>query len=279
MKYVLSILVLAAFAFAGNDGCTDSSVGINPPASGTDDVVLTLVNDWALSGKALGLDMFEGTGIYYVLGADNENDYVQAWDATSGTAAGTLPLDAANGSIFGLAWNNDMDTDTYYTDDWADNVLYYTEDFGVSWTTATNPAGSSGRGMDFDGTDYWCTNGAGGGLYRFQPGVGAENIAIPEVPTQPSGLAVFPNGSDIGVAVTTYNTLNIYFYNYDGSTLSYIGAAACPTACSSSLGLTYSETSGNLFWSFDNSGYHLGEISFNLTSLERSSWGSIKTSF
>jgi len=282
MRFLLCVLIAVAFAFANNDGCTETSTGINPPASGTDDIVLTMVNNWSLgSGKALGLDMFEGPGMYYVLGADNTNDYIQAWDATTCTPAGTLPLSASNGNCFGLAWNNDndTDTDTYYTNDFSVTTLFYTEDFGVNWTTSANPAGSNGRGMDFDGTDYWMTNGDGGGLWRFQPGVGQQNLAIPEVPTLPSGLAVFPNGSDVGVAVTTYNTFNIYFYNWNGATLSYIGSAACPTACTSSLGLTYSETSGNFFWAFNSSGYRLGEFSFDLTSLERSSWASIKSSF
>jgi hypothetical protein len=224
--------------------------------------------------------MFEGPDAYYVLGADNENDYIQAWDAASGTAVGTLPLSGSNPNCFGLAWNNNIDTDTYYTNDWGVASLFYTENFGTGWTTSANPAGSNGRGMDFDGTDYWQTNGNGGGLWRFMPGEGQENIPIPEVPTQPSGIAVFPNGSDLGVAVTTYNTWNIYFYNWDGATMSYLGFAVCPIACTYSYGLTYSETSGNLFWSFNSTtGYRLAELSFEITSLERASWASIKTSF
>lgn len=195
MKMILVLLGIAAFALAADDGCTDTTIGVNPPASGTDDVVLAIVNDWGVlpsGGKALGLDVFEGPGAYYVLGVNNTAMYIQAWDAVSGTALGTLPLDAANAACFGVAWNNVVDTDTYYTDDWTDTVLYYTENFGTSWTTVANPAGSSARGMDFDGTDYWTTNGDGGGLWRFQPGVGAQNIAIPEVPTQPAASQCSP---------------------------------------------------------------------------------------
>jgi len=237
MKLVLVLLALASFAFAANDGCTDTSIGINPPASGTDDIVVTMVDDWGVlpgGGKALGLDMFESGSSYLVLGANNDTEQIVGWDIATGTVVGAIPLASTNLNIFGLAWNNDVDTDTYYTNDYSVGNLFYTENFGVNWATSANPAGTNGRGFDFDGTDYWQTNGNGGGLWRFQPGVGQQNLSIPEVPTQPSGLAVFPNGSDVGVAVTTYNTHNIYFYNWNGSTLSYLGSAPCPSACSSS---------------------------------------------
>lgn len=273
--------MFTALAVANNDGCTDISVGVNPHTSGSDDITLTLINDWTLANKALGLDIFEGSGQFFVLGADNENGWIQAYDAISGSTLNTLPLDAANGSCFGVAWNNDPDTDTYYTNDWSDGVLYYTEDFGTSWTTETNPAGNEGRGMDFDGADYWTTNGTGGGIWRFLPGASAENIATPEIPTRPSGITVFPYCGNIGVAVTAYTTHNIYFYEWDGSTLNYIGSTTCPVSCTYSFGLAYANTNEHIYWSYMDSAvnYHLTKLSFTITSLERSSWGSIKTSF
>lgn len=280
MKVLFTVLCIAALGFAANDGCNESSISVNRVPA-TDAVTLTVVNDFSLSGKSLGIDVFEGSGYTYILGTDNVNMYVQAWDAGTGGALGTLPLDAANTSCFGIAWNNDLTTDAYYTDDWANSNLFYTEDFGVTWTTTANPAGTNARGMDFDGTDYWTTNADGGGLWRFQPGVGQENISIPEVPSQPSGLAVFPYMGDLGVAVTTYNTHNIYFYSWDGSTMSYLGSAACPISVYSSYGLSYSENTGNLFWTYaPTSGtYKLAEISFTITSLSRDTWAGIKTAF
>lgn len=279
-KLLFVIVLVVALAFGADDGCTDSSVGIDPGTSGSDAITLTVVNDWTLpSGtKALGLDMYEGP-TPYVLGTDNVNMHIQAY-TTSGTPAGTLDLTAANAGCFGVAWNDDLTTEGYYTNDWADNVLYYTEDFGTSWTTVPNPAGNDARGMAFDGTNYWTTNGNGGGLWRFLPGVGAENIPISEPPTQPSGLTVFPYGANLGVAVTTYGTHNIYFYEWDGSTISFLGSAACPVSVSSSYGLAYSASNGHLYWSYiASSNYHLTELTFTITALERSSWGSIKTSF
>lgn len=279
MKYFAILLVAAAFALASDDGCTEVSVGVNPGPSGSDDISLTLINDWTQSQQVLGLDVFEDTNVY-VLGSDRNGMIIQAYDA--GVPAGTLALDAANTNCFGVAWNDDLTTDAYYTDDWTDTVLYYTEDFGTSWTTETNPAGNLARGMAHEGTNYWTTNGDGGGLWRFTPGVGQENIAIPEVPTQPSGVAVFPYNGNLGVAVTTYNTFNIYFYEWDGSTMTYIGSAACPVSgIAGSYGLAYSNLDGYMYWSYrdGSSAYHLVQFSFDITALSRSSWGAIKTSF
>ncbi len=281
IKLLFVVMLVAALAFGANDGCTDSSIGIDPGTSGSDAVALTVINDWTQTEQVLGLEIWESSSIT-ILGSDRANLHMVGYNSSTGAPTGvTLPYDSGNTNCFGIVWNNNTDTEVYYTNDWSVTHLYETEDFGVSWASVTSPNGSQARGMDFDGTDYWCTNADGGGLWRFQPGVGQENIAIPEVPTQPSGLAVFPYGGNIGIAVTTYNTHNIYFYEWDGAAISYLGSAACPVSgISSSYGLTYADLNGHLYWSFsDGSNYHIAEISFTITALERSSWGSIKTSF
>ncbi len=278
MKYLFVLLVVASFAFAVADhGCTETTVGINPQVSGTDAVSLTLVNDWATTDQVLGIDYYTPGDL--VLAVNNSDDLVQAYDA--GSPVGTLTLDAANTYAFGVSWNNEIDTEGYLVNDFQQSVLYFTEDFGSSWTTVAAPGGTNSRGMDHDGTDFWTTNGTGGGIYRFQPGVGQENIAIPEITDQPSGLTVFPYGSNVGVAVTAYNDHSIWFYEWDGSTLSFLGSAACPVSgIQYSMGLAYG-SNGNIYWTYWNAGsvYHLAEFSFDITSLERSSWASIKSSF
>jgi hypothetical protein len=132
--------------------------------------------------------------------------------------------------------------------------------------------------MDFDGTDYWITQSSSG-IYRHQPGVGAEFFSLSEVPTQMSGLTVLPFMGDVVVVVTTYNTHNWYFYQYDGSTLAYLGSAPCPVSCGSSLGLAYSDSRDTIFWSF-SSPYTIVEVEYDIdVALERSTWGEIKSSF
>lgn len=278
MKIVLMLLCMAVFAFADNDGCFATGIATPQVDPSGDAISITVVNDWAVPYNCLGLDVFEGSGFVYVLGCNSTDDVVQAYE--NGSPLGALPLDAANTSCFGVAWNNDPDTDTYYTDDWSASTLFYTDDFGSTWTTEPNPAGNGGRGMDFDGTDYWMAV-YNGGLYRFQPGVGAELFTLSEVPAGQSGVAVFPYMGDVGVAVTCYQTHNVWIYVYDGANLTYVGSAACPGTIYRCYGLAYSANDGYFYWSFaPNSGnYHIAQLDIEITSLSRDTWAGIKTSF
>ena len=281
MKTILTLLLITAMVIAGNDGYTGSSVSESSPSlQGTDDISLTVINTFDPVTKALGLDIFEEAGTTYLLGVNNDSMFVIAYDVDTGNPEGYLPLDAANSRCFGIAWNNDTSVNTFYTNDWVASTLFFTDDFGTSWSTGPNPAGSSARGMDFDGTDYWTTNGEGGGLWRFQPGVGEQNLAIPEVAGQPSGVAVFPYSGDVGVAVTSYSAVGIWFYVWDGSTLDYLGMAACPATCSFSYGLAYSNNTGTLFWSYSDGSYKVSEVNFDINvSLDQNTWAGIKASF
>lgn len=282
MKYFFLLLALAALSLADEDGCISSVVPAVPQTGGTDAVTLNLLNDWVLTEKALGLDVFISGSGDYVLGVDNNLDIVQAYEPATGTPVGFLTLDAANAFCFGVAWNNDPIDETYYTDDWAVGNLFFTDDFGSTWSTSSNPAGTMGRGMDFDGLDYWMTSTTTGSVWRFQPGVGQDNIPVPDVSGNLSGITVYPEGSDIGVIVAGYNDTFLHFYVWDGSTLDYVGAAAYPVpALGSSYGLAYYETNGTLFWSYKDTSdnYHLAELEFDTTALQQSTWGNIKSSF
>ncbi len=279
MKLLL-ILSLVTVAFANNFGYTEISAPINPVFPETDAIDISIINDWTLADAALGLDVLEGPGAFILWASDPINNHMQAYDPENADKLMAISFYAQNSNCFGVVCNNNPDTDTYYTNDWIDDVLYHTEDFGSSWTTVTNPAANNARGMDFDGTDYWATNGTSGGIWRFQPGVGQEHISTPEVTGQPSGLAVFPRGANLGIAITTYTNL-MFFYEWNGSTISYIGSTSCIPDCQYSMGLTYATTTDTFFWTYvhNSNDYHLVEFSMEITSLQRSSWGSIKASF
>jgi hypothetical protein len=279
--FYLVLIIFSSLAVADNDGNFESNISAGVQNPGSDAISLTLVNDWTLTGKALGLDVFFTTSGAIILGVDNVNNIVQAYNST-GSPMTALHLNPSNGSCFGVTWNNDVMNDFYLTNDWGNDSLFHTENFGGTWTYFTNPAGTNGRGMDFDGTDYWESGGMGGGVWRFTPGGAQEHISLSEPPTTISGITVFQNGSNTCLAVTCYSTPNIYFYDWDGSAMTYLGSAPCPAAgVGSSLGLAYSGYNANIYWSYRDSSdaYHLTEFSFSLTSLARSSWGAIKTSF
>ncbi|MCK5132040.1 MAG: hypothetical protein KAR40_07815 [Candidatus Sabulitectum sp.] len=280
---IVFAVVTLVFAFNENSGSRESSINRDIQYDAGNSYDLVLINDWTIADQALGLDVYISPSEFLVMSTNSSNNCVQAYDAVSGIPmGGQQPLDPANESCFGMSWNNDFMSQTYYVNDTQKTNLFFTDN-GTSWTTVADPSGLSGRGMDFDGTDYWTTNGNGGGLWRFQPGSSQENISIPEVPTEPSGLTVFPNGGSLGIAVTTYDTHNIYFYMWSNSTLTYHGSAACPASnVSFSYGLAYAESNNHIFWSYeDTSGnFHLVEFSFSQSqALTSSSWGSIKGSF
>gem|GEM_PF-307110 len=280
MRYFAVFLILTALASAGDFGNTETSATAAPVFEGNDNVNITILNDWVISEVALGLDILEGSGTFILMTADPVVNHIQFYDPTSCNPVSSFNLDSANGNCFGVVCNGSTDSTTYYTNDWLDDVLYYTEDEGVSWTTTVNPSGHDARGMDFDGVNYWTTNGSGGGVWRFQPGVGQEQIPTPEVTGQPSGLCVFPRGTNLGIAITTYTDL-VFFYEWDGSTMSFLDGTTCIPECQYSMGLAYSTTSGTFFWSYlDNSDvYHISEFTTDLMALTQSSWGSIKSSF
>ena len=280
MKLLTLGLVFVTLSFANNFGYTEMNASLNPVQGGSDAVTITILNDWTLADVALGLDVLEGAGAFILLAADPVKGQIMTYDPDNADPLMSFDLDSQNGNCFGIVCNNNPDTDTYYTNDWLDDVFYYTEDFGTSWITETNPSGHAARGMDFDGVDYWTTNGTSGGVWRFQPGIGQENISTPEVTGQPSGLAVFPYGGNLGIAITTYTNL-LFFFQWDGATMSFIGSTNCIPDCQNSMGLTYSATNGTFFWTYvhNSDDYHLAEFSFTAAAFEQLSWGSIKTSF
>lgn len=266
MKLLLLILIIGALAYS----------------EGNESISIALVNDWITADQVLGIDCYQSGSSDFVLAACNQNSVIRVYEATTGLPTGvTIPLATANDYSWGVVWSNDPASEEYYSNDMAQNSIYRTDDNGVTWTTVPNPSNGSGRGMDFDGTNYWITNGVGGGLWCFQPGGTQENIEIPEIPTSPSGLTVFPFQGKLGIAVTAYSTHSIFFYLWDGASISFLGSADCPvSSVNASFGLAYAEN-GSIFWTYrvGPSEYHLAELSFSIFALEQSSWGSIKTSF
>jgi hypothetical protein len=253
----------------------------------TDLFNLYLVNDWLLSSEtAQGLDVFITSSDTLIIGVDVSQDVLRFYN-TSGVFQSSISLAASNTNCVGVVCNNDPDSTIFYTNDgdYVETELYFTDDGGVSWNTVSNPAGYNGRGMDFDGNYYWEAYRGGGsglsGVWRFVPGGSQDFFTITEVGSYPSGLTVFPYGSDFYIALASAIQAKIFFYQWDGSSLAFVESVDCPVSGTlSSLGLAYSEVNGHIYWSYNNSeGYHLAEFSFEPTALERVSWGSVKSAF
>ncbi len=246
-------------------------------------MTITVLTTWQTGFQTLGLDWFNnGSGDYLVF-SDATNDQVHLFSVASGTVTDTKDLMDTNVSAFGVAGgpNGQMFT----TNDWTNSTLYIWS--GSIWSLETNPAGSNGRGMEFNvaSGNYWeaATSGSTKTIYRFTPGAGSSTYTITQPATQMSGIAVFPYAGNLAVMVGCYNTANFYFYSYNGSALTWIGTAPCPTVSglSSSLGLCYSPTRDTFFWSWTDASSvaHLTELEINGVSLQSTTWGEIKTLF
>jgi len=281
MKHLIILTVLASMCFGNVDGAGCPWSAVEHRIEGTDAVTLTLLNDWILAEKALGLEYYDDTSDY-ILGVDNNLDQIQAYDPATGSPAGTMPLDPGNDNCFGVAWNNlAYPDDEYAANDWTVSNLFYHD--GSSWNTYTNPAGTMGRGMDHYDGYFWQTDRDGASVWRFQLGGSSEELSVPEVPTPLSGLTVYPrSGGGLNVLVNAYYSSVVYVYFYDGGPLVYEGTAAYPVSSfQSSFGLAFDEATGTLFWSWKDASnfYHLAELSIDGVSLQQSTWGTIKYSF
>ncbi len=249
-------------------------------AAGRTEISLVVVNDWITKDQVLGVDYSQSGSSSRLLAVCGQSSLIRVYDPVTGQPTGeTFPLDSDNEYPWGVVWNESTDGEVLYTDDMVLGNLYCSVDSGTTWTTSINPSGGTGRGLDFDGVDYWSNES--GGLWRFQPGESQQLYNTEEIPTPPSGLTVFPYESNLGIAVTAYTTHQLYFYQWDGSSVSFLGSADCPvTDITTSFGLAAADN-GNIFWTYKRGSneYHLAEISFSVQSLQQFSWGSIKASF
>lgn len=278
MKYLLlALIALIISVSSGMDGATSGSIRQHSETAGTDAWVINVLNTFtpSFTSNIRGLDFLEPGSIFFISGAQYK---IFQCSAADGSYQNEFSLDPNNGYPYGM-----VNSQNYANvNDYSDLDIYYFD--GSIWNVYANPATSNGRGMDFDGTYIWeCwTSGGTYGVYAFdESGTCYGQWNLTEIPSQLSGLAVFdPGTGNTGIAVTTYNTHNIWFYDFDGASMSYLGMVALPGGASSSLGLCYSTTRETFFWSFNSSGgYTISELEITETALDHTTWGTIKTNY
>lgn len=283
MRFVyLALAGLCAVAYANQDG-NDCSFSPVVPADhpGTDDISVTVLETWVPGVQTLGLDWLNSEDGYVIMASAAE-DRINRWDATNETLNGYVDLMDTNVSCFGVAAG--PVGALFTSNDWILTNLFVCAS-GPSWVDLpANPAGSNGRGMEYDEAtgDYWEVGSSGSTytIYRFVPGGSSQSFQITEPVNQLSGIALFPYEGNLGVMVTCYNVHNFYFYQFDGATLSYVGTVPCPSVgLSYSYGLCYANSRGTFFWSWsDGSTYSLSELEIEFeVGLTSATWGSIKT--
>lgn len=283
MKSVhLLLICLASLAFASEDGNDCLYAPASPADPGTDDITVTVVETWVPGVQVLGIDWLNDSDGFVAM-ACALDDMINRWDAAGETLAGSIDLMDTNASCFGVAAGP---TGAIFTsNDFSLTNLFVRGD-GYWADLPANPAGSGGRGMEYDEEtgEYWevGTSGTTYSIYNFVPGVTTNTFVITEPSNQLSGIAIFPYNGNLGVVVTCYNVHNFYFYEFDGSTLDHIGTVPCPAMGQVySYGLCYANSRDTFFWSWSNgSTYTLSELDIDIElGLTSATWGSIKTQF
>lgn len=281
MKSLSIILCLLAAAFADNGRLPSADMEEATPYEGRADITLNLINTFTPSGQVFGLFADDPAGAdAWLLTMNKTAMRIDIYDAAGGSMTGSINLDTENTSGFGVALHTA--NSQFYTNDWLKTDLFYTDNWGSTWNTIFDPTDTAGRGLDYDGAFFWTTNGTGS-IVRFYPGYGTfTTLSVPETSGQLTGITAFPYQSYICVALTSYSAQSIWFYLYDGYTLSYLGAAITPVSSQSSYGLAYSTNLESIFWAYEptGGGYRISQMEFEVSqALNQSTWGGIKRAF
>ena len=282
MRYLILLLILAvaAFAWVDENGSDSSFPEGTVPADGAA-ITLTVLDTFQVSSanNMLGLDTQDGSNQLVLM--DNTGGSIRAVVMGTGNPVWDFPV--YNAFQFGTC-HNWPPSYGWYANNFLDSNMYYN---AGSWGVAfANPAGSAGRGMDFqnDASMIWETYSSSGvhRIYRIDESGGSTSYTITEPTDQMSGLTVFPYNGNLGIFVTVYGFQDWFLYEFDGSNMTYIGSGnAGLSNFTSSYGLTYHPDTDTFFWSYVVYGSNkwIAEVQFTESSLEQSSWGSIKAQF
>jgi len=280
-----SSMPVESFSSVDNSMWVDNSGSraIVPVLSGTDAYTFTVVNwsnfDW-FGPYCRGLDVVSHGGTLMLMSPSISSDSLYFINFSDGVMNGKIPLDPANTGGWGCYPYGSVNVNDY-----TNSSMFNSTDLGVSWTPYTNPSGSNGRGMDADYTTnlIWETYGSSG-VYSFShlASTGTLYDISTHIPGLMSGLTVYDKGGYHLLFINTYSTGYAYIFDLDNS-LNYLGTAVYPyqSTTANSYGLTYSDTRDTFFWAFKDTNGHcyLVELELTLTSLERSTWADIKSSF
>ena len=282
MLKLMTLLFLIGFCISATADEWGDLQGVYSPAvtsPGDIDITLTVLNTTEITyaEQVLGMDY------------DQYDDVIIFSSRNDGLLFMADPVTLEEVSSMGVAGGNNYcfspvctAEDEFYTNDWVLTFLYHWD--GSYWHGLTNPAGTKGRGMDFDGEYIWQAVEADK-LYRFVPGGTMETYHISALPFLMSGVCVFPYEDDLGILVTIYHLedtvsdINFYAYVFDGDTVELLGSVEIPEDAYKSLGLAYNENRESFYWSYIDKAYIPYIVEFNLgfeTSLSQSTWGAIK---
>ena len=280
--YVLVVLPLIALGWVDDSG-RDSSIPSGPSPVADAVISLTLANTFTVpdAQQMLGLDC-QPTLLALL---DNTGDELMGVNWTTGSQNWVIPINYGGTMVnFGCAHTYPIPWD-WYINAWSDGSFHLYDPGTTSWSVPfSNPAGTAGRGMAYDDpqNEIWETDGASGVWRIDDPSGNGTFYDTPEVPSQMSGLAIFPYGGELWIVVTIYAAPEFYFYSFTGSSLVYQGMDDLSmTSFDLSLGLAYCQARDSFFWSYEVYGGNpwIAELDYSIAALQQSTWGTIKSQF
>lgn len=250
------------------------------PVPGQDWISFSVVGGFTVPGieNAMGIEGY----LTQIILTDPLEDSLYVFSST-GTLLNSQPIDPGCSEVYGLCFSP-FGTDDYWTFNDAGSSYLWRVDSPGSWTFFTNPAGSSGRGMDFDHyyDDIWQVACDGSNsVWRIEPdGSFSYQYAIDEVSGEIAGIAAFQDSTDVYLVVCGKTDDQFHVFRYYLGLILYIGSAAIPdTSVDQSLSICYDEISETFWWLYSKAGLlYAAELSITLEqALETSTWGQIKS--
>lgn len=279
-----SIATFAAYDIPMDDAGVEEEE-VFPVPSGTDAFEFTVINTSSVSwigSFCAGLDDVNYGGTDMLMSPTTFYDSLYFINYADGTKNDALALSSPNTAPWGCYQYEGLNINDY-----SDSVIYSTTDLGVSWTSYANPAGSIGRGMDFDyENSLVCETCSDQGVYSFShlSTSGTFYDLSASIPSQLSGLAVYEHDGFHYLVINRYSpgpNASAYFFDLDDN-LNFLGIAEYPFSvdCDNTYGLTYCDSRDSFFCIYnDGTDSWLVELQLTVGSLEHSTWGEIKSSF
>ncbi len=284
IKSLLLLLVLFSFALGWTDGggFRNGGWGQRPRS---EDVIVTPISTFTVPSatQMLGMDYCENDGNLVV--SDNATSTIRGFVPGSGTEVWNMSIPFEG--IYGVCQTGGAGVDaTWYATSWSTSDMYKWDPEKKGWSIAfDNPAGSYGRGLDFDENtnQIWEVDSVYGFYQIDETGASTQHI-LDYALGWLGGIALFPYGDELGIVVTYYDFYFFAFYSFDGTDLTFLGEGSIEIPnFTDSYGISYDPSSDTFFWAYKvyGDGYKVTEFSyeFQTTSLNRDTWAGIKASF
>lgn len=282
---VLVFLLLCCGVLFAMDPDAGPFTGPGSPFPGRADITITVINELTvtLGGNPRGCDYADTYSELLV--TDFNSDLIYSLNPGTGSINATLACPAGVPHVLGIAIQQTPSTNYIYINNWNAVTDIFKYDLGAStWTSFANPVPVEPRGMDMDEDDMlWCIDASTRVLYRFNTsGGGVSSWNLSQLPTSYAcACAVFPYNGNLGVLIGGYAYGNFYIYEYNGSSLTYVGSVPEPSTATSSYDVTYSADRDTFFWVWkQGSAFKITEFGMDIqTALSRDTWAGIKASF